>query len=192
MKSNLKVLLLSVGVFVASIAASLNTVLAQSTIQTQVSSQSQVLSQRNIQQKNNYNHYARRRKEVKNKELNAFFESDDYDYWDARVLADYWKQSVKEAKARIGRKILWGPENVAILEQFLVDARTQALRGVQSASSPDAYKLYRESKYDYEDAADLAKFWGDRTPTDAKLRIERNLILGNEEIIDRALRFARS
>ena len=191
MKSNLKVLLLLVGVLTASIAASLDTVLAQSTIQTQISSQSQVLSQRNIQQKNNYKYFARRRKEVNNRELNAFSRS-DYDYWDAHVLADYWKQSVNEAKARIGRKILWGPENVAILEQFLVDARTQALREVQPASSPGAYKFYGKSKYDYEDAADLAKFWGERTPTDAKIRIERNLILGNEEIIDRALRFARS
>ena len=184
MKSNLKVLLLSVGVLVASIAASIDTVVAQSATQIQVS------SQWNVQHKNNHNLIARRRR-VKAREVNAFSRS-NYDYWDARVLADYWGQSVYEAKARMGRKILWGPENVAILEQFLVDARTQALRRAQSASSPNAYKLYRESSYNYQDAEALARFWGDRTPTDAKLRIERNLILGNDEIIEEALRFARS
>ena len=188
MKSNLKVLLLSIGVLIASIATSIDTVLAQSATQTQVS------SQWNIQQKNNHNLIAGRRRgnrARREREVNAFSRS-DYDYWDARVLADYWGESVYEAKARIGRKILWGPENVAILEQFLVDARTLALQESRSASSPSAYKFYRESKYNYQDATDLARFWGDRTPTDAKLRIERNLILGNEEVIDRALRFARS
>ena len=50
------------------------------------------------------------------KELQAFFKS-QYHYWDARVLSNYWGQSVEDAKARIGRKILWGRKDVAILEQ---------------------------------------------------------------------------
>lgn len=186
MKYNLKVLLLSASVFLASIATSIDTLLAQSTTQIQVS------SQQKVQYHNNYNLItsSRRRRRSRERELNAFFRS-DYNYWDARVLADYWKQSVEEAKARMGRKILSGRENVAILEQFLVDARTQALESVGPASRRSSYKFYRESQYNYEDAEDLARFWGDRTPTEAKLRIERNLILGNYEIIEEALRFAR-
>lgn len=184
MKYNLKVLLLSVGIFATSIAASIDTVLAESITQIQTS------SQQKFQNQNSHNLIARKREETKTKELNAFFRS-GYDYWDARILADYWGQSVDEAKARVGRKILWGGKDVAILEQFLVDARVQALGSVRSSLNRNPYRFYGESKYNYEDAADLAKFWGDRTPLDAKLRIERNLIMGNDEIIEEALRFAR-
>ncbi|MEW5858153.1 MAG: hypothetical protein AB1861_12350 [Cyanobacteriota bacterium] len=128
--------------------------------------------------------------EAQNQELQAY-QTSKYDYWDARVLADYWGQSVGEAKARMGRKILWGSKDVAILEQFLVDARVNALQSVESAPELSSYKLFRESKLTYEDAEALAKFWGDPSPIDAKLRIERNLILGNDEILQQALQFAR-
>jgi len=47
---------------------------------------------------------------AKDKELQAFKNS-QYNYWDARVLADYWGQSEEDAKARIGRKILWGKKD---------------------------------------------------------------------------------
>ncbi len=116
-------------------------------------------------------------------EWDAFFNS-SYTYWDAKVLSKFWNQNVGEAKARIGRKLLWGPSNQAILDQFLVDARVQAL---QSAESLD---LYAESSYDYDDAQALAEFWGDSTPYEAKLRIERNLVLGNEQVVKDALQFA--
>jgi len=119
------------------------------------------------------------------------FDRSSYDYWDARVLAEYWGQSTDEAKARIGRKILWGKKDVAILEQFLVDARIQHLESIAPASSPASYTFYRESGYTYNDAEVLAKFWGDASPMDAKLRIERNLTLGNREKIDAALGMAR-
>jgi hypothetical protein len=128
--------------------------------------------------------------EAQDKELQAY-QTSKYDYWDARVLADYWGQSVEESKARIGRKILWGSKDVAILEQFLVDARVNALQSVESAPELSSYKLFRESTLTYEDAEALAKFWGDQSPIDAKLRIERNLILGNDEIIQQALQSAR-
>ena len=129
---------------------------------------------------------------TQNKELLAY-QTSNYDYWDARVLADYWGQSEEEAKARIGRKILWGPADVAILEQFLVDARVKALESAQPAPNPSSYKLFRESEFrEYEDVEALAKFWGDSSPMDAKLRIERNLILGNDELLKKALQFARS
>jgi len=121
------------------------------------------------------------------KELQAFFRS-QYHYWDARVLANYWGQSLEDAKARIGRKILWGRKDVAILEQFLLDARVKALQSV--GTTPNS--LYNESNYKYDDAALLAKFWGDPSPEDAKVRIERNLILGNDEIIEEALQYART
>jgi hypothetical protein len=124
------------------------------------------------------------------REIEAFFNS-SYDYWDARVLADLWGQSVYDSKARIGRKILWGKQDVAILEQFLVDARIKHLELIANTSTPASYPYYQESGYTYDDAEVLAKFWGDASPMDSKLRIERNLTLGNSSMIQEALSMAR-
>lgn len=117
------------------------------------------------------------------RELDAFFDS-EYTYWDAAVLASYWGQDLDETKARIGRKVMWGPADVAILEQFLLDARLESLQSV------DELEFYRETSYGYDDAVVLADFWGDATPFDAKLRIERNLILGNADDVEAALQLA--
>ncbi|MEP0929391.1 MULTISPECIES: hypothetical protein [Cyanophyceae] len=116
-------------------------------------------------------------------ELDTFFSS-GYTYWDAAQLASYWGQDVDEAKARMGRKILWGPADVALLEQFLLDARLESLQSV------DELRFYSETSYTYDDAAALAEFWGDATPYEAKLRIERNLIMGNADEVDYALELA--
>ncbi|NJM72337.1 MAG: hypothetical protein HC862_20400 [Scytonema sp. RU_4_4] len=182
MKSNLKMALFFLSLL-CSVSASISAVLAQEPSQTTLS------TQLSIQQKDNFDLLAT--KASLDKELQAFFNS-KYDYWDARVLADYWGQSVQDAKARMGRKILWGRTDIAILEQFLVDARVKALQSVKRAQNPSSYKFFRESTYTYDDANALAKFWGDRSVMDAKLRIERNLILGNDEMIEQALRYARN
>ena len=116
-------------------------------------------------------------------ELDAFFDS-EYSYWDAAQLANYWGQALDEAKARMGRKILWGPADVAILEQFLLDARIESLAYI------DELRFYSETSYTYDDAAALANFWGDASPYDAKLRIERNLIMGNADAVETALQLA--
>ncbi|MGK7903465.1 MAG: hypothetical protein AB4352_19080 [Hormoscilla sp.] len=116
------------------------------------------------------------------RELNAFFASGKYSYCDAKILANYWGQSVVEAKARIGRKIIWGKKDVLYLEQFMVDARVRALQ------NPEELCYFQENKYTYNDAVVLAEFWGDRTPWEAKLRIERNMILGNKQIVQQTLR----
>jgi hypothetical protein len=119
-------------------------------------------------------------------EVDTFFES-DYTYWDAAQLADYWGQSLIEAKARIGRKVLWGPADVAILEQFLLDARLDPLQTLEETQN---LRFYSESDYSYADAVALAEFWGDASPYEAKLRIERNLIMGNADEVATALQLA--
>lgn len=175
MKSNLKVLLLSLGMIVSSVSTI-------SAVTAQIPSAASPKNNLSLQQ--NYFIQASA-KQVRDKEWKAFFSS-KYDYWDARVLADYWGQSIGEAKARMGRKILWGKSDVAILEQFLVDARFKALQRIQG-SNP-SLELYGESKYKYNDAEKLAKLWGEYSPYEAKIRIEKNLILGQEEVIEQALR----
>lgn len=116
-------------------------------------------------------------------ELEAFFSS-EYTYWDAAQLASYWGQDLDDAKARIGRKIRWGPADVAILEQYLLDARLESLQSV------DELRFYSETSYSYDDAAVLAEFWGEPSPYDAKLRIERNIMMGNADLVDTALQLA--
>ncbi|NEQ95455.1 MAG: hypothetical protein F6K30_01765 [Cyanothece sp. SIO2G6] len=116
-------------------------------------------------------------------ELDAFWNS-GYSFWDAEVLARYWGQSLDESKARIGRKILFGPADIAILEQFLLDARIESLSQVQSLN------FYLQSEYSYDDAAALAELWGEPSPFESKLRIEKNLIMGNETLIQEALQLA--
>ncbi|KAI9132572.1 hypothetical protein [Acaryochloris sp. CCMEE 5410] len=117
-------------------------------------------------------------------EWDAFFRS-QYTYWDALVLAQFWNQNVGEAKAYIGRKLLLGGTPQAFLEKNLIDARVQALASV------NRLELYSQSNYSYRDAQTLAHFWGDSTPYEAKLRIERNLILGTEANVRKALRIAQ-
>ncbi|MBV6622223.1 MAG: hypothetical protein KI793_04580 [Rivularia sp. (in: Bacteria)] len=174
MKYNLKVLLLSLGLLLSTIGT-ISAVTAQT---------SDIASVKKSLSFKQHELIAASAKQVDKKELKAFFGS-KYDYWDARVLANYWGQSVEEAKARIGRKIIWGKSDVAILEQFLVDARIQALQKMQSPNPP--LQLYSDSKYEYDDAQKLAAVWGDNSPWDAKIRIEKNLILGQPEIIEQAL-----
>lgn len=165
MKYNLKLLLFFLGILLAAIPAKINTAMAQQSSVNLPSSQLVAQSQN-----------------TEARELRAFSRS-KYDYWDARVLADYWGQSIGDAKARVGRKVLWGEADIAILEQFLVDARAKGLN-----STPEKIvKFYSESKYTYADAEKLAKFWGDKSPYDAKLRIGRNLILGQDEVVEKAM-----
>ena len=59
-------------------------------------------------------------------EFNAYANS-GYTYWDAKVLAKFWGEDVDEAKARIGRKCLWGGESKALLGLFLTDARVKEI-----------------------------------------------------------------
>jgi hypothetical protein len=180
MKSNLNVLLFFLGILLAGTPATISAVMAQQPSNNLASAQlvaqpqnkSQLISQNNA-----------------DKEIRAFLTSNKYNYWDARVLSEYWGQSLDDAKARVGRKILWGKTDVAVLDQYLVDARVKAL---QSNSPDTAIKYYQDSQYNYNDAEKLAKFWGDRTPWDAKIRIGRNLILGQDDVVAKAVQLANN
>lgn len=107
-----------------------------------------------------------------------------YDYWDAKVLSMFWGQDITETKARIGRKVLWGGENKAYLDQMILDARVKALGQV------DNLNLYVDSGLSYDDVLKLSKFWGGDA-WETKVRIERNLIMGDDDIVHRALEFAK-
>jgi hypothetical protein len=104
------------------------------------------------------------------------FHSSKYTYWDAKVLALFWNADVADTKQTIGRKLLWGGTNVTDLEVTMADARAKAL--VEAGE----LRLFSES-FAYEDAAALAQFWGEPGPYEAKLRIERKLVFGQDQIV---------
>ncbi len=118
-------------------------------------------------------------------ELDAFFSYGEYTYCDAKMLGNYWGLSLIEAKALIGRKVLWGDTGIALLKQYFVDAQVKAL-----SEYDNNICYFTENGYTYDDAVALADFWGERNPWEAKLRIQRNFILGNDQIVEEALRLA--
>ncbi|MBP9093139.1 hypothetical protein KBI23_19090 [bacterium] len=111
-----------------------------------------------------------------------------YSYTDASVLAKFWKQNIGEAKSRIGSKLLAGPMGEDTLAQYMVDARIAALGAV---NSNQGLTYWQDSSHTYDDAVALAKLWGEPSPWEAKVRVERNLILGNEKIIQNSIELAK-
>ena len=140
---------------------------------------------------------------TRQQQMNAFSMS-SYDYWDARVLSEFWGQSTWDSKLRIGRKILigrhYGDLNNTLLaiNQIVSLAQNRYLRTTR-INDPSSYRLYQEG-YTYNDAILLARLWNfsrhGRQVTAAeiqqsKYRIDQNLARGNNEYIDQSLQTAR-
>lgn len=51
----------------------------------------------------------------------------------------------------------------------------------------DQLEHFSEGGYSYEDAEALAKFWGDASPYESKLRTEQNIIMGQDYLVEEAL-----
>jgi hypothetical protein len=113
--------------------------------------------------------------------LDAFWEG-KYTYCDAKYLAAYWKQSIYEAKARAGEKLLRGERSV--VGNYLSSAR-------RYAQEHNATCSFDEDGYTYDDAALLAKHWGKAEPWDAKLKMNRLLMDGKNADIQKALQSAK-
>ena len=80
------------------------------------------------------------------------------------------------------------PEVKDTVEQMLLDARVPELCAVDGKQ---ALNYFPDSTYTYDDAVVLAKLWGEPSPWEAKVRIERNLIMGNDQVVKRALGLAQ-
>lgn len=117
-------------------------------------------------------------------ELNAYHES-GYSYYDALVLRNFWGGTLDQTKATIGSKLLDGPDARTFLSFTLTEARDKALANAKFL------KLFIDAGYTSYDAQVLAEFWGDQNVLESKLRIERNLALGNGEGVERMLKLAR-
>ena len=131
--------------------------------------------------------------------FNAFFMS-EFDFWDARILADYWDLNIRNSKLNIGRKLIRNQQNGTLdlainsLNSQVRRAREQYLRSVRYGN-PSTYALYLEY-YTYNDAKHLAQLWnnGNASPqqiAEAKYAIDRGLALGNYDFIEASLKRAR-
>ena len=92
-----------------------------------------------------------------------------YRYCDAKILSAHWRQSVEEAKYRIGRKIGWG--DTRILSGMMATAREEAVL------DPSRACTYDETGYSYKDAVKLAREWG-VSPLEAKSMVENKVMRG--------------
>jgi len=122
---------------------------------------------------------------VQQNPVQAFYDSENYTYCDAKLLSAYWGVSPWDSKVRAGTKAIAKEYNV--IEDYLKSARSYALEHNvrctwQDGNNPD---------YRYDDASKLAKYWGKATPWDAKLKIERMLQEGDNKLVISALKRAR-
>ncbi|OQY56552.1 MAG: hypothetical protein DRR08_07560 [Candidatus Parabeggiatoa sp. nov. 2] len=110
----------------------------------------------------------------------AFWNS-KYTYDDAALLAEYWgKPDPWYAKLKIGRLLVSGED--AAIQKALQQARQQ---GQQESEA------FWNSKYTYDDAELLAEYWGKST-WDAKLKIARLLVSGDDAAIQKDLQQAKA
>ena len=116
--------------------------------------------------------------------LDKYFDQ-GYNYCDAKVLGAYWGISPDDAKFRLGSKMLHhGPADGQV---HIRNARTIALR----KPVKDMPVWFSDGGYRFGDAELLGKFWG-RGTWEAKLKMTRLLVGGNDAAIKAALKAAGS
>jgi hypothetical protein len=106
----------------------------------------------------------------------AFFNQDKYTYCDAKMLSGLWKQSMGDAKTRIGMKIQAGGPSVKFLDEELDHARGHAKKDSAARCS------YMDIGLSYDDVAKLARLWKTSEP-DAKALIETKVLAGEEHMV---------
>ncbi|ANV91736.1 hypothetical protein [Picosynechococcus sp. PCC 8807] len=120
--------------------------------------------------------------------MNAFFNSGQYTYCDAQVLGSYWGQSASDAKVRIGM-ILLG--EFSSPNQLRADQRQARQVAVDRLWSNQQLCFFSQKGLTYDDAVDLANYWGSQDPFHAKLYVEKLLIRGNYQEFGRSMDAAR-
>ena len=117
--------------------------------------------------------------------VQAFYGSENYTYCDAKLLSAYWGSSPWDAKVRAGNKAL--NNEYTVIEDYLRSARDYALEHNVRCTWDDG----NNPDYSYDDAKQLADYWGKATPWDAKLKIGRMLQDGDNKLVIEALNRAR-
>lgn len=122
---------------------------------------------------------------VQKSPIQAFYASENYTYCDAKLLSAYWGMSPWDSKVRAGNKAMANAHTV--IDDYLSSARDYALEHNVNCTWQDG----NNPDYSYEDAKELADYWGRATPWDAKLKIGRMLQGGDNKLVVSALKKAR-
>lgn len=118
--------------------------------------------------------------------VSAFYGSGEFTYCDLKILAKFWGSDTYDAKIDAGNMLLNGRYN-DLKEKIRVASREWTAAG-NRCTFDDA----DNPRYTYNDAADLAAYWGGgMTPWDAKLKIASNLGTGGNLWIKAELQQAR-
>ena len=121
--------------------------------------------------------------------LNAFNNSGSYTYCDAKVLGNYWGKSPYDAKIYIGM-ILTG--EISSPSQLNADQSRARQVAVDRLWSNQQLCFFAQKGLTYDDAVDLANYWGSQDPFHAKLYVEKLLIRGDYREFGRAMDAARN
>ena len=112
----------------------------------------------------------------------AAYASSRYGYCDAKMIALVWGSSVQEAKVTLGSKVLSNLENLA--DADIASGRQQSLAAFET--NRELRCSYEEAGYSYGDADMLGQLWG-VSSWEAKMRIERKVLLGDLSFVRQAL-----
>ena len=116
--------------------------------------------------------------------IQSFYRTGDYTYCDAKILSNYWRQTPWDSKIRAGDKIARG-ENY-VVKDYLASARKYALEHNVRCTFEDA----NNPDYTYDDASRLARYWGNPSPLDAKIKIAGLLQEGRNKYVRSSLQAA--
>lgn len=122
---------------------------------------------------------------VQENPINAFYDTENYTYCDAKLLGAYWGMSPWDSKVRAGTKAI--NDEYDVIDDYLYSARDYALEHNVRCTWKDG----NNPDYSYDDASKLAEYWGKATPWDAKLKIGSMLQNGNNKMVVAALKNAR-
>ncbi len=116
--------------------------------------------------------------------VQSFYSTGDYTYCDAKLLSNYWRQTPFDSKIRAGDKIARGEDYV--VKDYLTSARKYALEHNVRCTFEDA----NNPDYSYDDASRLARYWGNQSPHEAKLKIAGLLQEGRNKYVRSSLQAA--
>lgn len=116
--------------------------------------------------------------------VESFYSTGDYTYCDAKLLSKYWRQTPFDSKIRAGDKIARGEDYV--VKDYLTSARKYALEHNVRCTFEDA----NNPDYSYDDASRLARYWGNQSPYEAKLKIAGLLQEGRNKYVRSSLQAA--
>lgn len=111
--------------------------------------------------------------------LGSYYNQESFGYCDAEVLSKYYKEKIRESKALLGRKVIWGLENEwlnNIIPAARIEVQDELSDFCRSGGSGGPIDFY-QTEYTTADAYILAALWN-ITVVDSKALIADKVAAG--------------